>query len=1161
MHLDVLTSLPDYQELANDLRAGQSFDRLGLPRAARLPLLAVLQAELQRPFLLLTGLTNHALSLVEEYTLFSPQVKKMLFPEPTSVFYENSAWGEVTHQNRLQTLTTLAAYHLPSLRQEITAQNVPFIVAPARAVMTKTLPRRDFILQTQVLKRGQQSSPDTLARHWYNLRYQAVTIVTAPGQYARRGGILDIWPIADPSPTRLDFFGDEIDTLRSFDPATQRTVSNLEQIMIPPAREFTLKGTESILQTEDGVETILNEFHIPLLYPNAACLLHYLPSEAIIFVDDSIMLQDTIDEVEKQALSLRRDAIQTNGLPEDFPLPYHTREEIEHLITSHQHVILGPVVEKEDADVFPLRRFFNQGQRFGGKVKPFLDHIAECIRCGDHIIIVSRQTKRLMELWQETPLSTEQLPGENNPAFIQGSLGEGWVLIPPEDSNIPRLQLVTDGEIFGWQPPQARRRASPVAENPEANYADLHVDDLVVHIDFGIGIYKGLVKRTIDNIENEYLCIEYDQGDQLFVPVYQTDRITRYVGADGRTPSPHRLGSTEWQNIKARVKENVEEVAHDLLQLYAARQVVKGYAYKADTPWQAELEGSFPYVETKDQLKALAEVKQDMERNRPMDRLICGDVGYGKTEIALRAAFKAVMEGKQVAILVPTTVLAQQHFTTFRDRLTPFPITVEMLSRFRTPQEQTKIITRLAQGSVDIIIGTHRLFSADVRFKDLGLLIIDEEQRFGVTHKEALKKMRTEVDVLTLTATPIPRTLYMALTDIRDISIINTPPAERLPVITHVGPYSQRLVRQAILREIERGGQVFFVHNRVQTIEGMRQHLEKLVPEARVSVVHGQMPENTLSKRMQEFSTPEETDRRVDILLSTSIIESGLDIPNANTLIVDRADTFGLAQLYQLRGRIGRGAQRAYAFFFRHRKIQPTPEGRLRLETLAEYTHLGAGFSIAMRDLEIRGAGEMLGTQQHGQIAAVGFHLYTRLLADAVRRLQTNRGIKLEEAERKSVGLRWQKNTQVSVDLPLPISIPMDYISDTTMRLGLYRRLAELHAVHEVDSLQEEFYDRFGAPSATVINLFYQLKVKIFAEQAGLATIYPESNLIALRFPPLPKEMMSRSFPNFDKDVRIGKNALWLDYQKNPAWQDRLLEILSSLVDQLRPISTHPQSV
>jgi transcription-repair coupling factor (superfamily II helicase) len=519
-----------------------------------------------------------------------------------------------------------------------------------------------------------------------------------------------------------------------------------------------------------------------------------------------------------------------------------------------------------------------------------------------------------------------------------------------------------------------------------------------------------------------------------------------------------------------------------------------------------------------------------------MDRLICGDVGYGKTEVALRAAFKCVMDGRQVAILVPTTILAQQHYDTFCQRLSAFPVEVEMLSRFRTSGEQRQILNRLKRGAIDIIIGTHRLLSSDVEFKDMGLLVIDEEQRFGVTHKEKLKQMRTEVDVLTLTATPIPRTLYMALTGVRDISTINTPPEERLPVITHVGPYTPDMVRKAILRELERGGQVFFVHNRVQTIGGMRIHLEKLIPEARIAVAHGQMPENALSVRMKQFTNGE-----IDVLLSTSIIESGLDIPNANTLVVDRADTFGLAQLYQLRGRVGRGAQRAYAYFFRHARKPPTQDSRQRLETIAENTQLGAGFSIAMRDLEIRGTGDILGTRQSGNVAAVGFHLYTRLLSEAVHHLRKSGEVTVSETAN---AITIDESFKVSVDLPLPVNIPTSYVAEKIMRLRLYRRLAYIRSLTELDALEDEFKDRFGALPEPVQNMFFQLKVKILAEKAGLASVSIENGQIALRYP---EGTLPQPLDNLDPAARVGKTTVWLPYAALNNWVDILVETLQYL--------------
>ncbi|HEY5902044.1 MAG TPA: transcription-repair coupling factor, partial [Anaerolineales bacterium] len=648
----------------------------------------------------------------------------------------------------------------------------------------------------------------------------------------------------------------------------------------------------------------------------------------------------------------------------------------------------------------------------------------------------------------------------------------------------------------------------------------------------------------LENHEREFLAVEYESGDTLYVPVHQADRLTRYIGADGGAPSLDHLGGQAWTEKKSRVKEAVQKVARELLDLYARRQVSVGHAFPADTAWQKELEDSFPYVETEDQVRALQEIKQDMETPRPMDRLLCGDVGYGKTELALRAAFKAVMDGRQVAMLVPTTVLAQQHHETFLQRLAAFPVKVEMLSRFRSPREQAEILFALEAGEIDIIVGTHRLISSDVKFKDLGLVIIDEEQRFGVTHKEHLKRLRTEVDVLTLTATPIPRTLYMALTGVRDISNLNTPPEERLPIVTHVGPYSPRLVRQAVLRELERGGQIFFVHNRVHTIDAMRSHLEKLVPEARIDVGHGQMPEQELSAVMHRFTQGE-----IDILLATTIIESGLDIPNANTLVVDRADTFGLAQLYQLRGRVGRGAMRAYAYFFRHNKMSPTPEGEQRLEVIAENTQLGAGYSIAMRDLEIRGAGELLGTRQHGFIQDVGFHLYTRLLADAVRRIRLVSLGKGSAASLPPVPSPFDLPLAmpVNVDLPLAVGIPSAYISDQDLRLRLYRRIADLRDEIEIEALASEFADRFGPPPEMVRNLLYQMRVKLRAEQAGLSSINWESGQIVLRYPSGAEPAEDGRLPDLAPDVRGGRGAYWCSFGKDVNWPERLLDVLQSI--------------
>jgi transcription-repair coupling factor (superfamily II helicase) len=658
-------------------------------------------------------------------------------------------------------------------------------------------------------------------------------------------------------------------------------------------------------------------------------------------------------------------------------------------------------------------------------------------------------------------------------------------------------------------------------------------------MDYGIGLLQGLEKRTLQNIDREYLLVSYAGGDSLFVPLHQADRLSRYVGPDDAAPQLSRLGTPEWARAKARTREAVEEIAQDLLELYAAREHTTGHAFSADTPWQKELEASFPYYETGDQLRALAEVKADMEKPLPMDRLLCGDVGYGKTEVALRAAFKAVMDGKQVAMLVPTTILAQQHFATFTQRMAPFPVEIEMLSRFRSPAEQAAILEKLAANQIDIVIGTHRLLSKDVQFSDLGLLIVDEEQRFGVTHKEHFKQLRTQVDVLTLTATPIPRTLYLSLTGVRDISTIQTAPEERLPIVTHVGTRDDDLVRRAILQEIARGGQVFFVHNRVQTIYREAGRLADLVPEARIAVGHGQMPESELAAVMSEFATGSH-----DVLVCTSIIEAGLDIPTANTLIVDRADRFGLSQLYQLRGRVGRSGMQAYAYFFHPAYHRLTPEASARMQTIDEQTELGAGMSIATRDLEIRGAGDFLGVRQHGHMSAVGFHLYSEMLAQAVGRLrrQAGRAAPGEPPE----NLVEPSSRSISIDLPLPTYIPTDYVPDMALRIRLYRRMAEVEKSESIDEVAAELVDRFGPLPPPVENLLYQLRVKQRALQTTVESITSDNKQISLRLNGLSGDERQALQTYLGSSVRVSRKAIWLPHEDG-GWQASLLALLDRL--------------
>ena len=1164
-------ALEVYRTLRADLESGGMSPPLGLLRAARPAFVAALAHDLKRPLLVIAGSVDRAKSLAHSLRDWSSVPECVLhFPEPLALFYERAPWTDDVIAGRLCVLSGLQS---PSLTASISSSfahsslthssstHFPWVVvASVRSLMQRTLPLRQFRISIREFRVGQTLDLERALGRWTGLGYEPVSVVEAPGQFSHRGGILDIFPPADPLPVRIELFGSQIESLRRFDPATQRSQERVESVTITPAREALPRHGPRIAsyvaaqlacdQPPDvraeleahyrGLAAAMPfpgiEFYLPYFYTNSATLLDYLPPEALLVVDDPQELADVWAGLEEEAVNLRAAAEESETLPLDYPLPYVTWDEWAERLTDRPVLTLG---HGDEGALSRLANCFIPGPHFGGQLKPVLQHIHTALSLsppggeGGQVVVVSQQARRLAELWGAEhdylpPVDELRQPPQIPLTFVQGPLSEGWIFrLSPSSST----HLLTDSEIFGWRRPEPRRPVRRYKVAPESYFSDLTPGDFVVHIEYGIGTFRGLVTRAMEGVEREYLLVEYGGSDRLYVPIHQADRLNRYVGANDRPPRLNRLGTADWQTVKARARRSVEDVARELLELYAARELATGHAFSPDIPWQAELEAGFPYFETEDQLRVIADVKADMERPKPMDRLICGDVGYGKTEVALRAAFKAVMDGKQVAVLVPTTVLAQQHYATFRQRLTPFPVEVEMLSRFRSRAEQRKILEKLLTGQVDIVIGTHRLLQRDVVFADLGLLIIDEEQRFGVTHKERLKRMRTEVDVLTMTATPIPRTLYMTLTGVRDISVIETPPEERLPVTTYVGEYDDQTVRRAILRELERGGQVFYVHNRVQTIETVRHRLERTVPEATFAVAHGQMREADLERVMLRFVAGE-----IDVLVCTSIIESGLDIPNANTLVVERAGRFGLAQLYQLRGRVGRGAQRAYAYFFHNRLPRLTSEARQRLETIHEAGDLGAGYTIAMRDLEIRGAGDILGTRQSGQIAAVGFDFYTRLLARAVRELRAQREGRPPPPE--PLG-------SVRIDLPIPVQLPSDYVPDVRLRLQMYRRLAELGSMAQVDEMEQELADRFGPLPEPARNLMYQLRLKVLARDARVGAIGVENGRLALRsgggdYPD--RERLQRTL---GKRAVVSRRDVWLPQERD--WREELVTVLKAM--------------
>lgn len=1122
--------------------------------------LAALLEDLPGPQLILTPTATESRQLLQTLRanwLNQPQ-RILSFPEPQVMPYERAAWTPETITDRLAVLSALFLQRA----QTGNATPPPIIIASARAVVQRLLPYRQFRRAARRIETGGQESMTALARHCRGIGYESVSVVEAPGQISQRGGLLDIYPPQAAQPYRLDFFGDEIEVIRTFEPATQRSTGRAESFWLTPVREAlprdgeralnALRDTlaedllpeirvplESDLQAlEAGVPFPTLECYLPYMYQEAATLLSYLPPESRIYLTHGVAFEQRWAELHDEANALQERAIAENTPGSHAPLPYVSWEDWQASLAERTVLTLDPGEEG------PLAEIFAPEPHFAGKLGEALGRLRQWTKLGDQIVIVSRQAARLAELWQEftPPPVYEDLDStpETLVTFVQGVVPGGWHLAPGTTTEYGAARiarhLITDEELFGWRPPEPRRRPRRRVATPEFAFADLQPGTMVVHEDYGIGIFQGLVTRGVDDIEREYLLLEYEGRDRLYVPIHQADRLSRYIGAEGLGAHLSHLGGGTWAEAKARVHEATTELAHELLDLYANRKVVEGHAFAPDAPWQAELEAAFPYIETEDQVEAIQAVKKDMEALQPMDRLICGDAGYGKTEVALRAAFKAVMDGKQVAMLVPTTVLAQQHYQTFSERLRSFPVVAELLSRFRTDMEQQRVLQQLAEGKVDIVIGTHRLLQNDLRFKDLGLIIIDEEQRFGVSHKEKLKQLRTEVDVLTLTATPIPRTLYMALTGVRDVSIIETPPQERLPLSTYIGPHDSDMARRAILREIERGGQVFYVHNRVESISTVENRLRQLVPEASIGVGHGQMRERELAQVMEKFAAGE-----LNVLLATSIIESGLDFPNANTIIVERADRFGLAQLYQLRGRVGRGTRRGYAYLFHGRRMND--EARLRLQALQETSSRGGGFAIAMHDLEIRGAGELLGARQHGHIASVGFTLYTQILTNAIATLKAKR--EGQPAPLPPIG-------GITLELPLPVGLTADFVPDEALRLQLYRRMAELTDELQIAALEDELRDRFGPLPDTTENLMFQLRLKILARDAHVPVIAVESGQIVLRptwFKDLSNEQWGALRTLLQQYGRVGRREIWLPLNwEQLQWHKNLQAALELLV-------------
>ncbi|MEA3408206.1 MAG: transcription-repair coupling factor [Chloroflexota bacterium] len=1161
---NLIRNAPSYERIKERLRGAQQGSAegdfpifsVGLLEAARPSVIAALQEDWEGPILVVVGKPERARLMVDQVRTWSSRPDEVLeFHAPSSIFYDRASWDPGTVHARVRTLSAL----------ETSRGEGAVIVSPIWALMTKSAAPMAFRRATYIVRMGEVVPLYDLLEQFVAAGYEPAIVVQEPGTFCHRGGIVDVFPPNHSLPLRIEFFGDEIDSIRTFDPATQRSEGQIDEAMLAPATEAlpewgkaataSLKAmdlshcrAETRQRMAEEREKVIKgeyfrgiEYYLPYLYPKSCTLLDFLPGNALVLLDDVIAVKSAVAKLEKQAVRLRGEMIEDGRLPANFAVPYLPWEAMETRLASKRAANLGYGMQKAPCD---LGEAFASPPQYAGSLQNVLAGVAQLPKEGHRVVLVTRQAERISDLLREhnvfvLPKREVNTLASGTLTLVDGILAEGWHFAPQD------LIVLTDAEIFGWTLLKTRRtpRHRGKATEPADILAQLEPGDYVVHIDHGIGHYHGMTQKTINDTRREYLEIEYAEGDRLYVPVYRADRVARYLGGRNRKPYVHRLGGATWSRVRAKAEMAVREMASELLALYAMREVTPGHAFPEDTVWQHELEMSFPYEETEDQLQALAEVKEDMEEPKPMDRLICGDVGYGKTEVALRAAFKAVMGGRQVAMLVPTTVLAQQHFHTFRRRLRAFPVVIEMLSRFRTPREQETILKDLSAGRVDIVVGTHRLLSKDVAFKDLGLVIIDEEQRFGVSHKAQLRQMRQEVDVLTLTATPIPRTLYMSLSGIRDMSLIDTPPEDRLAVRTYVTEYDEDMVRRAILRELDRGGQVYYVHNRVQDIERVATKLEHLVPEASLVMGHGQMPEEDLAQAMLGFAEGEH-----DILLCTTIIENGLDMPNVNTMIVERAGNFGLAQLYQLRGRIGRGIERGYAYLFY--KPPLTDSARRRLQAIQEASELGAGFQVAMRDLEIRGAGEILGPEQHGHIAAIGFDLYTRLLRQAIEELRDSGEVPKEavrRAQHKTMAKSLALDMGPPVDLPLSAHIPKTYIADEQLRLRMYQRLARMETVEDVQEAEAELRDRFGALPDPVRELLYILRVRLTAARAGVTSIRGDEEEITIVLPvPLMPSAGQGLLSQFS-GLRYQGTRMWLSCRDG--WETDLLRILHHLGD------------
>ncbi|MGI1659953.1 MAG: transcription-repair coupling factor [Desulfitobacterium sp.] len=1063
-----------------------------------------------KPGLILTYSEDLAQKWVNDLRTWLPEESVLYFPATDWLPFEVLGKSRETTIERIKVLNRLAE------------DNQCTVVAPVLAVEQRMFSSTRWQEYTLELKEGVSYNLQELTHNLITAGYERLDVVDGKGQFAIRGGIMDIAPL-DGEPLRVELFDDEVDSIRVFDLETQKSTETLKSVKIAPAVEMVIRPeefekltwevraqarkaagrlnrngrsevAELVIKQAQKIEERLKLGHLDeSIYPYLSLLEEPLQSffsllskDCYLILDEPLRLKEQLEFQQKERLEEYTRALAKG---EEFLSPeaqFVTYEQLLKDGEGHPLIVLS-TLPRQIPGVTP-KRIYNSTARpltgFMGKTGVLVDEIDLWQKSG-HIISLfvgdEEHAERMLQgLRDRGALAKKQ--------GLQEGVQEGGVYVHASSIDqgfelpLSKLIVLSEAEIYKRERKgTSQRKKAPEKTGQRLQFSDLKPGDYVVHVQHGIGQFMGIERIAVGGVEKDYFSVKYAGQDKLYVPLDQLNLLQKYLGGDADTlPKLYKLGGSEWKRVKAKAKNAIKEMAFDLVKLYAQREATQGYAFSVDNVWQQEFEEKFPYQETPDQMQCIIEVKEDMMRKRPMDRLLCGDVGYGKTEVALRAAFKAVMDSKQVAVLVPTTILAQQHYNTFLERFMGYPVSIQMLSRFRTPKEQKLILQGLKEGAIDIVVGTHKLVSDSIKFKDLGLLIVDEEQRFGVAHKEKLKTLKTNVDVLTLSATPIPRTLHMSLVGVRDLSVIDTPPEDRFPVQTYVAEFRPDVVREAIRREIQRGGQVFFVHNRVEDMDQVVRFLSQLVPEARYGIAHGQMSEKELEREMMNFLEQES-----DVLVCTTIIETGLDMPNVNTLIIDEADRLGLGQLYQLRGRVGRSNRKAYSYFLYKPQKVLSEVAEKRLAAIREFTEFGSGLKIAMRDLEIRGAGNLIGAQQHGHLAALGFELYSQMLKEAVQEIK---GEKVEEKIETSI--------EVSVDAYLPDS----YVGERKLKAALYQRMISIDNEEDLSSMIDELIDRFGAPPREVENLLKIVRIKWYASALKIEQIQQVKQQVVFRF-------------------------------------------------------------